>query len=72
MNLELLRTFDASYPEHDDGVPDSGSEALIAQFNKRGTMLAVGYNDGLLTGGLHSGTSWLEIFPASAVTTFIP
>ena len=28
MNLELLRTFDASYPEHDDGVVDSGSEAL--------------------------------------------
>ena len=24
MNLELLRTFDASYPEHNDGVLDSG------------------------------------------------
>ena len=42
MNLELLRTFDASYPEHNDGVLDSGSEALITQFNRRGTMLAVG------------------------------
>ena len=46
MNLELLRTFDASYPEHNDGVLDSGSEALITQFNRRGTMLAVGCNDG--------------------------
>ena len=27
--MELLRTFDASYPEHNDGVLDSGSEALI-------------------------------------------
>ena len=46
MNLELLRTFDASYLEHNDGVLDSGSEALITQFNRRGTMLAVGCNDG--------------------------
>ena len=46
MNLELLRTFDASYPEHNDGVLDSGSEALITRFNRRGTMLAVGCNDG--------------------------
>ena len=46
MNLELLRTFDGSYPEHNDGVLDSGSEALITQFNRRGTMLAVGCNDG--------------------------
>ena len=45
MNLELLRTFDASYPEHNDGVLDSGSEAFITQFNRRGTMLAVGCND---------------------------
>lgn len=46
MNLELLRTFDHSYPEHDDGVLDSGSEAVVCQFNRRGTMLAVGCNDG--------------------------
>ena len=46
MNLELLRTFDGSYPEHNDGVLDSGSEALITQLNRRGTMLAVGCNDG--------------------------
>ena len=49
MNLELLRTFDASYPERNDGVLDSGSEALITQFNRRGTMLAVGCNDGRIT-----------------------
>ena len=55
MNLELLRTFDTSYPEHNDGVLDSGSEALITQFNRRGTMLAVGCNDGriALRLGLH-------------------
>ena len=46
MNLEPLRTFDGSYPEHNDGVLDPGSEALITQFNRRGTMLAVGCNDG--------------------------
>ena len=43
MNLKLLRTFDASYPEHNDGVLDSGSEVLITQFNRCGTMLAVGH-----------------------------
>ena len=45
MNLGLLR-FDHSYPEHNDGILDSGSEALVCQFNRRGTMLAVGCNDG--------------------------
>ena len=50
MNLELLRTFDASYPEHNDGVLDSGSEALVTRFNRRGTMLAVGCNDGRTSG----------------------
>ena len=46
MNLELLRTFDHSYPEHNDGILDCGSEAVVCQFNRRGTMLAVGCNDG--------------------------
>ena len=46
MNLELLRTFDQSYPEHNEGILDSGSEAVVCQFNRRGTLLAVGCNDG--------------------------
>ncbi len=46
MNLELLRTFDHSYPEHNEGILDSGSEAVVCQFNRRGTLLAVGCNDG--------------------------
>lgn len=46
MNLELLRTFDHGYPEHNDGVLDCGSEAVVCQFNRRGTLLAVGCNDG--------------------------
>lgn len=46
MNLELLQTVDQSYPEHNDGILDSGSEALTCAFNRRGTMLAVGCNDG--------------------------
>ncbi|CAI8043118.1 Retinoblastoma-binding protein 5 [Geodia barretti] len=46
MNLELLQTVDQSYPEHNDGILDSGSEALTCAFNRRGTLLAVGCNDG--------------------------
>lgn len=46
MNLELLHTVDQSYPEHNEGILDSGSEALTCSFNKRGTHLAVGCNDG--------------------------
>lgn len=46
MNLELLHTVDQSYPEHNEGILDSGSEALTCSFNRRGTQLAVGCNDG--------------------------
>lgn len=32
--------------QHNDGILDSGSEALTCCFNRRGTLLAVGCNDG--------------------------
>ena len=32
--------------QHSDGILDSGSEALTSAFNRRGTLLAVGCNDG--------------------------
>ena len=32
--------------QHNDGILDSGSEALTCSFNRRGTLLAVGCNDG--------------------------
>ena len=32
--------------QHNDGILDSGSEALTCAFNRRGTLLAVGCNDG--------------------------
>ena len=32
--------------QHSDGILDSGSEALTCAFNRRGTLLAVGCNDG--------------------------
>lgn len=46
MNLELLESFGQNYPEEHDGTLDSSSVALIATFNRRGTLLAVGCNDG--------------------------
>eukprot|EP00118_Oscarella_pearsei_P009524 m.55044 g.55044 ORF g.55044 m.55044 type:complete len:171 (+) comp34445_c0_seq5:66-578(+) len=46
MNLELLDSFNYSYPEENDGTLDSGSVALTCAFNRRGTLLAVGCNDG--------------------------
>ena len=51
--MELLRTFDASYSEHNDGVLDSGSEVLITNSTDEAScsLLVV------LTGGLHSGTA---------------
>ena len=35
-----------SFSQHGDGILDSGSEALTCAFNRRGTLLAVGCNDG--------------------------
>ncbi|XP_050497824.1 retinoblastoma-binding protein 5 homolog [Diabrotica virgifera virgifera] len=46
MNLELLESFGQNYPEEFDGTLDSLSIAVTCQFNKRGTLLAVGCNDG--------------------------
>ncbi|XP_060520098.1 retinoblastoma-binding protein 5 homolog [Cylas formicarius] len=46
MNLELLESFGQNYPEEFDGTLDSLSIALTCAFNKRGTLLAVGCNDG--------------------------
>ncbi|XP_017784901.1 PREDICTED: retinoblastoma-binding protein 5 homolog [Nicrophorus vespilloides] len=46
MNLELLESFGQNYPEEFDGTLDCLSIALTCAFNKRGTLLAVGCNDG--------------------------
>lgn len=46
MNLELLESFGQNYPEEFDGTLDSISLAATCAFNKRGTLLAVGCNDG--------------------------
>ncbi|CAL8139951.1 unnamed protein product [Orchesella dallaii] len=46
MNLELLESFCQNYPEEPDGVLDCISVAVTAQYNKLGTLLAVGCNDG--------------------------
>lgn len=46
MNFELLHQFGQSYPEEFDGQLDSGSIATTCGFNRRGTLLAVGCNDG--------------------------
>ncbi|XP_044752754.1 retinoblastoma-binding protein 5 homolog [Coccinella septempunctata] len=46
MNLELLESFGQNYPEEFDGTLDSLSIAVTCSFNKRGTLLAVGCNDG--------------------------
>ncbi|XP_027059509.1 retinoblastoma-binding protein 5 homolog [Pocillopora damicornis] len=46
MNLELLQSFGQSYPEEYDGSLDSVSVAGTASFNRRGSLLAVGCNDG--------------------------
>ncbi|XP_067952019.1 retinoblastoma-binding protein 5-like [Watersipora subatra] len=46
MNLELLETFGQNYPEEFDGTLDSVSVAITCTFNRRGTLLAVGCNDG--------------------------
>eukprot|EP00117_Sycon_ciliatum_P017386 scpid27994/ scgid16400/ Retinoblastoma-binding protein 5 len=47
MNLELLaKSFGKTYPEDNDGTLDCGSVALTCSFNRFGTLLAVGCNDG--------------------------
>ncbi|XP_022189305.1 retinoblastoma-binding protein 5 homolog [Nilaparvata lugens] len=46
MNLELLESFGQNYPEEFDGSLDCISLAVTCSFNKRGTLLAVGCNDG--------------------------
>jgi len=46
MNFELLHQFGQSYPEEFDGALDSVSLAVTCLFNRRGTLLAVGCNDG--------------------------
>ena len=48
MNLELLENFGQNYPEDYDGALDCFSMALTSQFNRQGTLLAVGCNDGRL------------------------
>ncbi|GBP58882.1 Retinoblastoma-binding protein 5 homolog [Eumeta japonica] len=46
MNLELLESFGQNYPEEFDGTLDSISLAATCAFNRRGTLFAVGCNDG--------------------------
>lgn len=46
MNIELLEQFGQNYPEEYDGALDSISLAVTSAFNRRGTLLAVGCNDG--------------------------
>lgn len=46
MNLELLESFGQNYPEDFDGVLDCMNMAITCAFNRRGTLLAVGCNDG--------------------------
>lgn len=46
MNLELLESFGQNYPEESDGTLDTGSMAVTCSFNRHGTLLAVGCNDG--------------------------
>ncbi|XP_022186648.1 retinoblastoma-binding protein 5 homolog [Nilaparvata lugens] len=46
MNLELLECFGQNYPEEFDGSLDCISLAVTCAFNKYGTLLAVGCNDG--------------------------
>jgi len=46
MNLELLESFGQNYPEELDGSLDCISMAVTCQFNRFGTLFAVGCNDG--------------------------
>ena len=42
----LAESFGQNYPEENDGTLDCVTMALTAQFNRFGTLLAVGCNDG--------------------------
>lgn len=46
MNVELLEQFGQTYPEEFDGTLDSISIAVTCAFSRRGSLLAVGCNDG--------------------------
>lgn len=46
MNLELLESFGQNFPEDFDGTLDCVSMAITCAFNRQGTLLAVGCNDG--------------------------
>ncbi|KAK6173805.1 hypothetical protein SNE40_017200 [Patella caerulea] len=46
MNLELLESFGQNHPEEFDGTLDCVSIAITCAFNRHGTLLAVGCNDG--------------------------
>ncbi|XP_064600491.1 retinoblastoma-binding protein 5 homolog [Liolophura sinensis] len=46
MNLELLESFGQNFPEDFDGALDCVSIAVTCSFNRQGTLLAVGCNDG--------------------------
>lgn len=46
MNIELLESFGQNYPEEFDGLLDCVSLSVTCAFNRRGTLLAVGCNDG--------------------------
>ncbi|CAI9723015.1 retinoblastoma-binding protein 5 homolog isoform X2 [Octopus vulgaris] len=46
MNLELLQSFGQNHPEEFDGALDCVSIAVTCVFNRQGTILAVGCNDG--------------------------
>ena len=44
--VTLTESFGQNYPEENDGTLDCVTMALTAQFNRFGTLLAVGCNDG--------------------------
>ena len=44
--MTFAESFGQNYPEENDGTLDCVTMALTAQFNRFGTLLAVGCNDG--------------------------
>ncbi|KAI2807166.1 Retinoblastoma-binding protein 5 [Blomia tropicalis] len=46
MNIELLEQFGQNYPQEFDGNLDSVTHSTVGVFNRRGSVLAVGCNDG--------------------------
>ena len=44
--LYILESFGQNYPEENDGTLDCITMAITCQFNRYGTLLAVGCNDG--------------------------